>query len=63
MEEAVPCLKVLPQHLLGCKLKIILVRNAIDAHVQVIMKKDEMLLSILKALTQFTLTLHATLNV
>jgi hypothetical protein len=48
--------------LLGCKLKIILVTNAIDAHAQVIMKNGEMLLSFLKALPQFTPTLHATLN-
>jgi hypothetical protein len=32
MKEAVPYLKVLPQHLLGGKLQIILVRNAIGAH-------------------------------
>ena len=54
--------KILPQHLLGCKLKIILVRNAIDAHAQVIVENDEMLLSVLKVLTHFTLTVHATIN-
>ena len=91
MEEAVPNLKVLPQHWLGCKstlnaptwkiwwannvsrwqvgfnsafkgLKIFLLRNAIDAHAQFIVENDEMLLTVLKTLTHFTLTQQATIN-
>jgi hypothetical protein len=42
--------------------EMIPVRNAIDAHAQVIVEIDEMLLSVLKVLTHFTLTLHPAIN-